>query len=311
MTEIFYGIENLYVSRTGWAMWDDSHNIPGGGGGGGGQSGVTSFSDDFEGGLGNWNIVDADGDGHNWYHSSQSMTYACYDYTGWGHNQSNGFAVSSSYTDCTYDSYDPNNFMITNQKYSITSNSVLNFWADYGNDSYPDHFGVAVATVDNPTPADFTIVWEGNAKSGNAGKSQIRHDGERYMNWRSHSVDLSAYAGQDVYIAFRHFNSYDQYEIYIDDVELTGGAKSGDRHLEYYKVMCTSIDGVPIFNHNTVYPFCQLSTNEPYNAPLVEGEHYLCKVACMYTTGLGAWSEPVEWVYEPCDHWGPVDALWW
>jgi hypothetical protein len=309
MTEIFYGIENLYVSRTGWAMWDDSHNTPGGGGGGGGQSGVTSFSDDFEGGLGNWNIVDADGDGHNWYHSSQSMTYACYDYTGWGHNQSDGFAVSSSYTDCTYDSYDPNNFMITNQKYSITSNSVLNFWADYGNDSYPDHFGVAVATVDNPTPADFTIVWEGNAKSGNAGKSQIRHDGERYMNWRSHSVDLSAYAGQDVYIAFRHFNSYDQYEIYIDDVELTGGAKSGDRHLEYYKVMCTSIDGVPIFNHNTTHPFCQLSTNEPYNAPLVEGEHYLCKVACMYSTGLGAWSEPVEWVYEPCDHWGPVDEV--
>ncbi len=308
MTEIFYGIENLYVSRTGWAMWDDSHNTPGGGGGGG-QSGVTSFSDDFEGGLGNWNIVDADGDGHNWYHSSQSMTYACYDYTGWGHNQSDGFAVSSSYTDCTYDSYDPNNFMITNQKYSITSNSVLNFWADYGNDSYPDHFGVAVATVDNPTPADFTMVWEGTAKSGNAGKSQIRHDGERYMNWRSHSVDLSAYAGQDVYIAFRHFNSYDQYEIYIDDVELTGGAKSGDRHLEYYKVMCTSIDGVPIFNHNTTHPFCQLSTNEPYNAPLVEGEHYLCKVACMYSTGLGAWSEPVEWVYEPCDHWGPVDEV--
>ena len=310
MTEILYGVENIYVSRTGWAMWDDSHNVPGGGGGGqGGGSGATSFSDDFEAGLGNWTIVDADGDGHNWYHSSLSQTYSCYDYTGWGHNESDGFAVSQSYTDCTYDSYDPNNFMITNQKYSITSSSVLNFWADYGNDSYPDHFGVAVATADNPTPADFTIVWEGSAKSGNAGKSQIRHNGDRYFNWRSHSVDLSAYAGQDVYIAFRHFNSYDQYEIYIDDVELTGGAKSGDRHLEYYKVMCTSIDGVPIFNHNTVHPFCQLSTDEPYNAPLVEGEHYLCKVACMYSTGLGAWSEPVEWVYEPCDHWGPVDEV--
>ena len=312
MTEILYGIENLYVSRTGWAMWDDSHNAPGGGGGGGGQgggTGVTSFSDDFEGGLNNWTVVDADGDGHNWYHSSYSQTYSCYDYTGWGHNESNGFAVSQSYTDCTYDSYDPNNFMITNQKYSITSSSVLNFWADYGNDSYPDHFGVAVATADNPTPADFTIVWEGSAKSGNAGKSQIRHNGDRYYNWRSHSVDLSAYAGQDVYIAFRHFNSYDQYEIYIDDVELTAGAKSGDRHLEYYKVMCTSIDGVPIFNHNTVHPFCQLSTDEPYNAPLVPGDHYLCKVACMYSTGLGAWSEPVEWVYEECDHWGPVDEV--
>ena len=73
--------------------------------------------------------------------------------------------------------------------------------------------------------------------------------------------------------------------------------------------MCTSIDGVPIFNHNTVYPFCQLSTDEPYNAPLVEGEHYLCKVARVYTTGMSPWSEPVEWVYEPCDHWGPVDEV--
>ena len=95
----------------------------------------------------------------------------------------------------------------------------------------------------------------------------------------------------------------------MDDIQLTTGAKSEDRHFEYYKVMCTSIDGVPIFNHNTVYPFCQLSTDEPYNAPLVEGEHYLCKVAVMYSTGMSAWSEPVEWEYEPCDHWGPVDEV--
>jgi hypothetical protein len=42
---------------------------------------------------------------------------------------------------------------------------------------------------------------------------------------------------------------------------------------------------------------------------LLEGEHYLCKVAAMYSTGMSAWSEPVEWVYEPCDHWGPVDEV--
>ena len=312
LIEILYGVENVYVSRTGWAMWDDSHNIGGGGNGGnGGGNGATSFTEDFENGFANWTLIDADGDGLNWYHSSQSMTYACYDYTGWGHNESDGFAVSSSYTDCTYDSFDPNNFLVTNQKYSIVNGSTLNFWADYGNDSYPDHFGVAVATVDNPTASDFTIVWEGNAKNGNAGKSQVRHNGDRYFNWRSHSVDLSAYAGQDVYIAFRHFNSYDEYEIYIDDVTLTAGAKNADemQHFEYYKVMCTSIDGVPIYNHNTVWPFCQLSTNEPYNAPLVEGEHYLCKVATVYSTGISAWSEPVEWEYEPCDHWGPVDEV--
>ena len=296
MTEIIYGVSDLYVSSTGWAMWDaEGMPTPGGGGGGGGQGGNgDTFSDDFESGLGNWTLVDADADGHNWYHSSMSQTYSCYDYTGWGHNGTNGFAVSQSYTDCTYDSYDPNNFMITNQKYSISASSTLNFWADYGNDSYPDHFGVAVATVDNPTPADFTIVWEGTAKAGNAGKTQVRHDGERYQNWRSHSVNLGAYAGQDVYIAFRHFNSYDQYEIYIDDVELTNGAKDGDRHLEYFKVMCTSIDGEPIFNADTENPFCQVATDE-----LVEGNHYIAKVAAVYSTGMSAWTE-CEWQYIPC-----------
>ena len=96
----------------------------------------------------------------------------------------------------------------------------------------------------------------------------------------------------------------------VDNISFTIGRESNEeRHLEYYKVLCTSIDGVPIYNHNTVYPFCQLSTNEPYNAPLVEGEHYLCKVAVMYSTGMSEWSEPVEWEYEPCDHWGPVDEV--
>ncbi|MCR5660404.1 MAG: hypothetical protein K6G25_13905 [Bacteroidales bacterium] len=33
-----------------------------------------------------------------------------------------------------------------------------------------------------------------------------------------------------------------------------------ERHLEFYKVMCTSIDDELIFNCNTVNPFCQLNT---------------------------------------------------
>ena len=306
MTEILYGVGEVYVSRTGWAMWDGS-SVPNGGGQGGG-TGATSFTEDFENGLGNWTMIDADGDGNNWFHSSQSMTYSCYDYTGWGNNGSDGFAISQSYTDCTYDSYDPNNFLVTNQKYSIVDGSTLTFFADYGNDSYPDHFGVAIATADNPTAADFTTVWEGSAKGGNNAKVATRHNDNRYQNWRQHTIDLSAYAGQNVYIAFRHFNSYDQYELYIDDVTLSAGAKNDDRHFEYYKVMCTSIDGEPIFNHNTVYPFCQLTT-DMQNSALVEGEHYLCKVAVMYSTGMSEWSEPVEWEYEPCDHWGPVDEV--
>ena len=311
MTEIIYGVENVYVSRTGWAMWDPLDPQQGGSGvnpgpnpGPGGQ-GATSFQFGFEDGFEGWTLIDNDGDGLNWVNSVNSSSASGYDYTGLAHG-GNYFVYSQSFID--YDgAYNADNYMVSPEKYSILNGSTLSFWADNANDSYPDHFEVMVSTADNPTVGDFVSVYSHQgAKGGN--KAALRHDGNRYENWRFHSVDLSAYAGQDVWIAFHH-QDYDEYEIWIDDVELTAGRNDGERHLEYYKVMCTSIDGVPIFNHNTVYPFCQLSVNEPYNAPLVEGEHYLCKVAVMYSTGMSAWSEPVEWEYEPCDHWGPVDEV--
>lgn len=78
--------------------------------------------------------------------------------------------------------------------------------------------------------------------------------------------------------------------------ELGSKENEGERHLENYKVMCTSIEGEPIFNTDTEHNFCQLETDN-----LVEGETYLCRVAPMYTTGLGIWTE-TTWVYEPCEN---------
>ena len=296
MIEIIYGVSDLYVSHTGWAMWGGEGPVPP-------TPSDTEFTEDFENGLNGWTMIDADGDGQNWYHSSQSMTYSCYDYTGWGHNSTDGFAISQSYTDCDYSVYDADNFLVTNQKYTITAGSTLSFWADYGNDSYPDYFSVCVATADNPQPSDFTQVWAGTAKSDNTGKASIRRDENRYMNWRQHSIDLSAYAGQNVYIAFRH-TDMDNYELYIDDVQLTAGAKDGgERHLEGYKVLCTSIDGEPIFSGNTVNPFIQVDTDE-----LVEGENYICKVAAIYSTGMSDWTV-AEWQYKSCDNYGEAQDV--
>ena len=294
MTEIIYGVDNLYVSRTGWAMWDsmgDPSNGQGGGNGGGGNGGGT-FTEGFEGGLNGWNVLTVNTAGGSWIHSNANL--GGYDYTVLAHNGT-GFAMCYSFVD--YDgAYDTDSYLYTPQKYSIGANSHLTFWADNANDSYPESFSVCVATADNPTASDFTTVWSGNAKANGGAKATNRHDADRYENWRLHNVDLSAYAGQDVYIAFHDVN-YDMYEIWIDDVELTNGAKSGDdRHLEYYKVMCTSIDGEPIFNANTVHPFCQVATDE-----LVEGEHYICKVAAVYSTGMSDWAE-CEWQYESCEN---------
>ena len=313
MTEILYGVGNVYVSRTGWAMWDEAA-IPGGGGGQGGSA--STFNVDFEGGLPEgWTVNDANNDGWTWCLTSAiptTWTYYASLSLDWYHSGTNAIC-SGSYINGV-GAISPDEYLISPQV-NLANGSQLSFWVAATDANYAaDHFGVFVSTT-GTNPSDFQSVqeWTLTGKSeGKAGNPLATRDGEglRLGTWYHYTVDLSAYAGSNRYIAFRHFNCYDQYIMCLDDIELTSGAKDGgERHLEYYKVLCTSIDGVPIFNHNTVHPFCQLSTNEPYNAPLVEGEHYLCKVAVMYSTGMSEWSTPVEWEYEPCDHWGPVDEV--
>ena len=299
MIEIIYGVDNLYVSRTGWAMWE-GHGDPVNPTPGPTPGGETTFTEGFEGGLNGWTVIDAAGSEATWLHSNNNP--GGYDYTVLAHGGT-GFALGYSFVD--YDgAYNIDSYLVTPQKYTITANSHLTFWADNANDSYPESFSVCVATVDNPTPADFTQVWSGNAKANAGQKANVRHDENRYENWRSHNVDLSAYAGQEVWIAFHDVN-YDAYEIWIDDVELTAGAKNGgERHLEYYKVMCESIDHEPIFNINTPHNFCQVATDQ-----LVEGELYICKVAAVYSTGMSEYAECI-WEYESCENYaGTLNGL--
>jgi len=179
-----------------------------------------NFFFDFEGDLQGWTNIDADGDGNTWFHSTNHPNY---DYTGLGHNGTNGFAISASYQDNGVGAFNANNYLVSPQMYLISEGSYINFWADYGNDSYPDYFEVCVSTAETPTAADFMAVWGGNAKSAsNGSKASVRGSDNhqtRSGNWRYHSVDLSAYAGQQVWIAFHH-QDYDMYEIYIDDVEI-------------------------------------------------------------------------------------------
>jgi hypothetical protein len=184
----------------------------------------------FESGLEGWTNIDADGDGNVWVNSLYSDNYSGYDYYGLAHG-GNYFVYSQSFRDGDWYSpsgyvYNANNYLVTPQKYAIVNGSTLTFWADNANDDYPDYFEVCVSTADNPTASSFTRVWSHNgAKSGE--KTAVRHIGDRFEYWRSHTVDLSAYAGQQVWIAFHH-QDYDEYEIWIDDVTLSVNAK-GDR----------------------------------------------------------------------------------
>ncbi len=171
----------------------------------------------FEGGsLDGWTCIKVNADGGEWLNSDDNP--GGYDYTDAAHTGT-GFAMCYSFID--YDgAYDTDAYLVSPQKYSIDANSSIAFWADNGNDSYPENFSVCVSTAANPTAADFTQIWSGGAKGTGSNGATVRRAENRYQNWRSHEISLADYAGQEIWIAFHDVN-YDAYEIWIDDVTIT------------------------------------------------------------------------------------------
>ena len=300
MIEILYGIDNLYVSRTGWAMWDAQGDAPTPVDPDDPQ-GETTLSEGFESASGQglptgWTMIDADGDGNNWY--TLNWIDAGWDET--GAHTGDQWATSASYNGT---GLHPDNYLVSPQ---VTLGGTLSFWASAQDPSYAaETFGVAVSTSGNTNASDFTTIqsWTMTAKGLGARTPDTRSGNNRIGNYYQYTVDLSAYAGQTGYVAIRHYNTYDMFRLNVDDIEMTA-SRAGDRHLEYFKVMCESIDHEPIFNANTTHNFCQVATDQ-----LVEGEQYICKVAAVYSTGQGPWSE-VVWQYESCENYaGTVDGV--
>ena len=293
LEEIMTEISDLYVSRTGWATWsgpyDNGFIIPSSG---------DSFEFGFEASLEGWTVLTVNTEGGYWLHSSNNP--GGYDYTTHAHGGT-GFALCYSYIDYS-GAFNTDSYLVSPQQYRISSGSTLTFWADNANDNYPENFSVCIATVDNPTASDFIEVWNGSAKSNSNTKAEVRHETNRYDNWRWHSINLSAYAGQKVWIAIHDVN-YDMYEIWIDDMVLSTNAKGG-RHLEAVQVMLSDMSGNILYTGETENDYLQLPVES-----LVEGQTYHLAVGSVYSSGLSNWEE-VDWVYEPCDNYeGATDLL--
>ena len=216
------------LAKIAWTM---SGSLPGGGGGGGGTGDEFAFG--FEADLEGWTNIDNDGDGHVWYHSSLCQTnhavLPATSHTGVGH------VVGESYCNGTNQALNPDNYLVSPQKYNIGGSSVLSFWACAQDASYPaEHFGVAISTTGNTSASDFTTIQEWTLTAKSTGEKKARGLNASGA-WYEYTCDLSAYAGQQVWIAIRHFNVSDQFIIIIDDMTLTNGAK-GDRSRQYFSV---------------------------------------------------------------------------
>ncbi len=272
LSEDIAAVENLYVSPTGWVMWD-GENIGVG----------DEFSFDFDDGtLNGWVTLDVDNDNYTWQNSIEIMA------PGSGHNYSTACVTSMSWIFGVI--LTPDNYLVTANKYKIDETSKLRFWVCAQDVMAPaEHYGVAVSLANNDKPEDFITIWEETltAKSGNT-----REQGQ----WYEKVVDLSDYAGQEIYIALRHFNCSDEFYINVDDISLETTARN-NRALLSYQVYLDE----ELVAENLTKPYYQ-------HENLVDGQKYTTTVVPVYTMGEGHQAS-YTWRKTACDKFEGVENL--
>ncbi|MBR3784151.1 MAG: choice-of-anchor J domain-containing protein [Bacteroidales bacterium] len=171
---------------------------------------VTTFpwTEGFENGATGWTIIDSDGDGITWQlsdTSSQIANFAAtYPRTG------NSCIIALSYDNLTYEALTPDEWLISP---AITIPAgvsyTLSFYDNGTNPSYAaEHYAVHVASANTVAAMSATTaLMEQTLSTG---------------DWIKRTVDLSAYAGQTIYIGFRHFGCTDQFCLGIDDIRVGG-----------------------------------------------------------------------------------------
>ena len=245
LAEKLEAVEGLYVSPTGWAMWDNK--VIGAG---------DEFEFSFEDGMEGWTTIDANGDGHIWYHSTESGNHS----TGSGTSHSGeGHILSESF--CLNDNTPiaPDDYVVVPFTVEIGETSVFSFWASALDNAWSsEHFGVAVSTTGNTSADDFETIAEWTIG--------------RQTEWTKYEVDMSDYAGVEVWIAIRHFAVYDNFILAIDDVALTNVNNS--KALVKYQIM---LDGV-VEADSLLVPYYQ-------HENLVDGTQYTTSVVATYTMG--------------------------
>ncbi len=166
---------------------------------------AQSLHYDFEDGtLQGWTTLDGDGDGHNWEPSIGGM----------GHN-SNGMAMAYSKDYVTGEPFTPDEYLVSPRLVLSEDWPVIHFYTCALDENYPaEHFGVSISTTVNDDPLAFTLLSEWTIAAKDAGNRQ--------GNWYNYTVDLSAYTGQEVYVAIRHHYCSGQSAICVDDIQIEG-----------------------------------------------------------------------------------------
>ena len=147
-----------------------------------------------------WTIRDDDGDGYNWeWMDASGSNYNVYEGT---HCMASASFQNSPFGGGT--ALNPDNWLISPE---FVAGSTVTFWyAGQDPDYAAETFGVYV--IANGTTS---------AELGHFTASNTYQQG---------SVDISAYAGQTVQVAFRHYGITDMFRLNLDLVEVSGGGST-------------------------------------------------------------------------------------
>ncbi|MGN0766389.1 MAG: DUF2436 domain-containing protein [Christensenellales bacterium] len=183
----------------------------------GGEELVNGWYFESQSEVNEWTFVDKDGDGYNWDWNELGEAPVAY--------EGAGCIYSNSYVN--YDgAVNPDNWAIS-PEFTIPANAASATLSWYAGPQDPDwvaeHYGVYVGT--GTDTANYTQLFEETIN---------------YSDYKNTTVDLTAYAGQTIRVAFRHFNCSDMFILKLDQVEVF--ATVGEEPVEEYTV--TFVDGL-------------------------------------------------------------------
>lgn len=161
----------------------------------------VAFSENFENGLGNWTLINTDGDSYNWQTIDLTSNFS-----GQFTAKDGSYVVMSrSWISNSVGAVTPDQWLISPQIQDL-GGTLKYYIMDDGN-NYQENYRIYVSTS-GKNISDFTPVTD-DMLSPNS------------KEWTEVSIDLSSYKGQAGYIAFRHYNCTDKDFMFIDAITLT------------------------------------------------------------------------------------------
>ncbi len=158
--------------------------------------GEQVFFEGFEEGAEGWTFVDADGDGKSWEQSSESESQYAYE---------GSYCLKAKYNS----NASVNNWAISPAVLLPELNSgesyELSMYIRARSDSFTEYYRIYVGTSSEPD--NMTCI---------SGNDSIQADNA----YQKYTADLSDYAGQTIYVAVRHCEAIDMFNLFLDNVEI-------------------------------------------------------------------------------------------